>query len=67
MIIGREEYGDYSPYINLHIARFKDVFKAKHPGNYIIEDHFNQSSLTVVFNAVFDTPEDETCFRLKYQ
>lgn len=39
----------------------------RYPGNYIVEEYYNNKKHTWDLRLKFDTPEDETWFMLKYE
>lgn len=43
-----------------------EEYKENYPGNYQIEEGYDAGSGRFYIKLVFDTPQDETVFRLRY-
>lgn len=37
------------------------------PGEYVVEEYFNNKTMVIDLRLKFTTPEDETVFLLKYE
>jgi hypothetical protein len=48
------------------VANANKWMQKKYPGNYVVEQFFNAKKIKVDLRLIFNSPKDETFFKLKY-
>ncbi len=43
-----------------------DIMQASYPGPYIVEEYYDSKRMSFALRLKFETPQEETLFRIKY-
>lgn len=64
LLLRNTAFATHEP-IKLHVIT--ESMKMVFPGEYVVEEYFNNQSMVIDLRLKFTTPEDETWFLLQYE